>query len=75
MLQSVRLSVQCPCINNDTLYDYSCYGTLIGSAMLEDEHTGQHGQLAKMATELSPVLLQKHSPGGSSINMPPLHWL
>jgi len=76
---SVRLSV-CPmslaqkrCI---AMWGYGYYRTLIGDPMLEVEpivHI-RPPDVAEAVTIPSPAPLQKHSPGGCTIDKPPLNY-
>jgi len=64
---SVRLSVSCLLLNNGAVYNYGCYGTLIGNHTLEVESTRQRQrgpEIAEATMKLSPAPFEKHSLGG-----------
>jgi len=45
--------------------------TLLRNLTLEVEPTGRRGQVAETATQPWPLPLQKHSPGGCTLDMSP----
>jgi len=74
-----------PLVQHSAVNGYGYYGTLIGNLTLEVKLTGQRAthnmaarqpELAEKTMKPLLALLQKHPPGGYTIDMPPsnCHW-